>query len=168
MKVPAELRSVLPDETRVIESPSSRWVFDHVPAKIPVLQLLSINPTVSNVDAVKDNLAELLVGIENVNPSSSALLFRYPIAGEFAFSYSDKPIYNYFCFTHTESAPKQRWELQLPAYGKYRVSHIRYKEDSGFQKFDYRTLLLSRYYDDRLILDFGSPVSGTVVYRRDI
>lgn len=165
-RVPTELRKVRPDETRVIQTPSSRWVFDHEPAKIPVLQFLSIDPRNSNLEFVKDNLSGLLINIERITFSQSALLFQTSVSGEFAFSnvnaasLPNRP----YCHTHTEETPKQRWELYLPVNEQFIITHIEYKIGHGFRKFDYRHLLHTRYYGERLVVDFGNPVSGRLVY----
>lgn len=165
-RIPAELRPVRPDETRVITTPSSRWVFDHDPSKVPVLQFLSIDPRTSDLESIKANLADMLIGMERINVSRSALLFQTAISGEFAFSgVNASSLHNRpYCLTHAEENAKQRWELPLPVSGQFSITHIEYKPDTGFRKFDYREVLSIRHYDDRLVVDFGNPVSGRVVY----
>lgn len=167
-QVPTRLGTIIPDRIEVFAAPSIRWVLEHKVAYAPGIVALTINPTVSTEELVRASIKDLLIGIEPIDSSHSALLFRFPVAGDVAYTDKVDPsrvMYHYRVDT-SEGYYKEFYKPSDLVGFEVTISHYLYEGE--YKPFDYRQLTRWSQTEEKCVIEFSEnmPPMSLVLHRR--
>lgn len=166
-RVPTRLGAIVPDRIEKFERPSSRWVIEHQPAYAPHIVGLTINPTVANREYIEQHLKGIMIGIERVDHTHSALLFGVAVAGEVAYSDKINPYKVDFCYLVVTAGGKRQEFYKPDSLIGVETVITHYEHDGAFVPFDYRRLVRWHQTEEKCSIEFSEEAPSMRIVLRD-